>query len=149
MKVYRIVHKKWASTLKPSGAPARWNSKGVNVIYTSGSQALSCLENVVHRSGEGLNKFFKLLIIEIPDKIQFERVFLSKLITNWSDYTNFPYTQIIGDKWINGNSTVVLRVPSAIIPEEYNYILNPAHSDFEKISILSIDDFVFDSRIKK
>ena len=85
MKVYRIVHKKWASALKPSGVPARWNSKGTNVIYVSSSQALACLENVVHRSGEGLNKLFKILTIEIPEKLKYKIVFPSKLKSNWSD----------------------------------------------------------------
>ena len=74
MIVYRI------STLtKPiaSGKPARWNSKGNYVIYTSSSRSLTCLENVVHRSGEGLNNLFNVIVIEIPGKIKITKIKLN------------------------------------------------------------------------
>jgi RES domain-containing protein len=70
MRVFRISLSKWSNKLTASGYPGRWNSKGKYVIYTAGSRALACLENVVHRSGEGLNNNFKVMIIEIPSKIK-------------------------------------------------------------------------------
>ena len=67
MEVYRICLAEYAKGLFASGARGRWNVKGSFVIYTAGSRALACLENVVHRSGEGLQSIFKVLVIHVPD----------------------------------------------------------------------------------
>jgi len=149
MIVYRITLEKWADKLQASGYPARWNSKGNFVIYTAASRALACLENVVHRSGEGLNKLFKVMKIEIPDELDIEKVNVSTITENWQDYSNFPYTQEIGDTWVNRKSSLVLEVPSVIIPGEFNYLLNQNHFGFNKINLLSTEDFFFDPRLQK
>ena len=149
MIVYRITLEKWADKLKASGYPARWNSKGNFVIYTAASRALACLENVVHRSGEGLNSLFKVVEIKIPDELEIEKVNVSTLTENWQDFTNFPYTQEIGDTWISRKSSTVLEVPSVIIPGEFNYIINQNHPGFNKIKLLSVEDFIFDPRLHK
>lgn len=147
MLVYRITLDKYSKKLVASGIAARWNSKGNYVIYTAASQALACLENIVHRSGEGLNKLFKVLIIEIADELQIEKVMLSKLRMNWTYYSNFPYTQSIGDAWIEKQTSPVLQVPSAIIPNESNFLFNQHHQDFKKIRIKKVEDFIFDPRL--
>jgi RES domain-containing protein len=149
MIVYRITLEKWADKLHASGYPARWNSRGSFVIYTSGSRALACLENVVHRSGEGLNKLFKVMKVEIPDTLEIEKVNPSGLQKNWQDFTSFPYTQEIGDNWINRKSTIVLEVPSAIIPGESNFLINQNHADFSKVILQSTEDFIFDPRLNQ
>ena len=148
MQVYRITLSIFADALQASGRPARWNSHHVKVIYTSSSQSLSCLENVVHRSSLGLNQNFRLLTINIPDNIKITEVKLSDLEPNWQDYEAFPYTQNIGNGWIRNSETAVLKVPSAIITQEYNYLLNPNHPDFSKIKLTGNEPFIFDSRIK-
>ena len=78
MLVYRITTKELSTFLAASGNSARWNTKGNNVIYTSSSRALACLENIVHRSGEGLNKIFKVVIIEIPAFVQIKKIQINK-----------------------------------------------------------------------
>ena len=148
MQVYRITLAKFADSLQASGRPARWNGNQVQVIYTSSSQSLSCLENVVHRSSFGLNQNFRLLTIYIPDNLKISTIKLTDLKSDWLAYEQLPYTQNIGNNWIQKNETAVLRVPSAIIAQECNYLLNPNHPDFSEVKLLGNDSFIFDSRIK-
>lgn len=86
--------------------------------------------------------------IAIPDEIEMEQIKEIDLKSGWKDFLNMPYTQSIGDAWIRGAKTPVLKVPSAIIPEDSNYLLNPTHKDFSKIKILKTIPFQFDSRLK-
>ena len=149
MNVYRIILSKWAKSLTGSGYPARWNSKGKFVIYSAGSTALAILENLAHRSGEGLNKNFKLITIEIPSSVKVKKISLKKLPTHWYKVENYELCQKLGDEWIDNSNFAVLEVPSSIVTNETNYIINPAHKDFKKIKIRSISIFEFDPRIKK
>jgi len=148
MTVYRICLEKWTHQLTASGFPARWNSKGTFVVYTAGSRALACLENVVHRSGEGLNNDFRTMVINIPDTLKIAEISHENLPKNWTDIKAYSDCQKIGDAWIRERKTAVLRVPSSIIQNEYNYLLNPNHPDFYEIKLTQIEPFVFDSRIK-
>ncbi len=148
MEVYRICLEKWSTQLTASGQAARWNSRGKHVIYTAQSRALACLENVVHRSGEGLNTLFKVMVIEIPDTVVVQAVEPNQLPPDWSDYAQYPTCQQIGDQWLEQGSSAVLRVSSAIIAQEFNFLLNPAHADFSRIQLKGREDFRFDPRIK-
>jgi len=148
MIVYRITLAKYANALIASGNPARWNSKDVKAIYTAGSRSLACLENVVHRSSLGLKDDFRTILIAIPDDLEIEEIKLSDLSTHWQQYLQYPYTQKLGDEWTRKASTAVLKVPSAIIPEEHNYIINPLHGDFSRIQYLGNEPFNFDERLK-
>ena len=149
MIVFRITLKKWSEKLHASGNAARWNSKGKNVIYTASSRALACLENVVHRSGEGLNESFKVMIIELPDSVLTEEIYLKQLPKDWRSFEYYGDCQLIGDKWIDSNSSVILKIPSAIIANEFNYLLNINHPNFKQIKLIAMEDFLFDSRLKK
>ena len=148
MIVFRITVVKYSDKLIASGNPARWNPKDVKIIYTAGSRALACLENVVHRTSRGLQENFKTLLIEIPDNLKISVVDRKNLIPDWHIYQNMPYTQTIGDEWVKSQNSPVLRVPSVIISEEYNYLINPEHKDFNKIKLVSTESFEFDMRIK-
>lgn len=147
MLVFRICLAKWSHRLTASGFGVRWNSKGRFVIYTASSRSLACLENLVHRSGEGLNESFKLLTIEIPKTLKIHEVKLKELSKNWSDFNNSNYCKKIGDMWLDKHESAVMKVPSAIIPDENNYLINPNHNDFKKISLAKIENFTFDPRI--
>lgn len=149
MFVFRIVQAKYAKGLQASGRAARWNPNKVAVIYTSSSQSLACLENVVHRTYLGLNHDFKALTIHIPDTIEQEEIKLADLPSDWKDFEQMPYTQILGNKWITEERTAVMKIPSSIIAQEHNYLLNPAHPEFKKIKITAVEPFVFDERIKR
>lgn len=149
MEVYRITLKKWSKSLKASGFAGRWNSKGVFVIYTSKTRALASLENLVHRSGEGLNKSFQTMLIEIPKHLKIKEVKPSQLSKNWFTYENYAECQEIGDAWIDEFKYPILKVPSAIIKMENNYLLNPNHKQFNLIKISCVEDFKFDPRLKE
>ncbi|MBD0278756.1 MAG: RES family NAD+ phosphorylase [Bacteroidota bacterium] len=148
MYVYRIALEKYAGALVASGVAARWNSKDVKVIYTASTRALACLENVVHRSAIGLQANFRTMIIEIPEGLPVTTVKKNQLPADWHLFENYPHTQDLGDAWISKGETAVLQVPSAIIPEEHNYLLNPAHQDFKKVKLIRTEKFEFDPRIK-
>jgi RES domain-containing protein len=147
MIVYRITLVKYADKLVASGNAARWNSKDIKVIYTSGTRSLACLENVVHRSSRGLDEKFRVQVIEIPDNLKVSICDKESLMDDWQNYAHMPYTQGLGDAWVEEASAAVLKVPSVIIHEEYNYILNPAHGDFSKIKLLRNEPFQFDGRL--
>ena len=148
MEVYRISIVKWTKKLTASGYAARWNSKGKYVIYTASSRALACLENIVHRSGEGLNDKFKVMLIKIPNDIKIEEIKIESLPKGWSNIENYSLTQKIGDEWIESSKTAVLKVPSAIVNMESNYLINPNHKEFNKIKLVGREDFKFDKRLK-
>jgi RES domain-containing protein len=148
MRVFRISLSKWSNKLTASGFPGRWNSKGKFVIYTAGSRALACLENVVHRSGEGLNNNFKVMVIEIPSKVKITEIRKKELPKGWYKYKSYSKCQKIGDTWIMDQETAVLKIPSSIISKEYNYLINTSHKDFRYIKLIEIENFDFDPRIK-
>ena len=148
MEVYRIALKKWATKLVASGNAARWNSKDHEVIYTAASRALASLENIVHRSGEGLNENFRVLVIEIPSIIKIETITLTDLPDHWWEIIHYRDCRKIGDDWLAAGKSAIMKVPSAIILHEHNYLLNPQHPDFKKIKLKRTEDFKFDPRIK-
>jgi len=149
MLVYRITKAMYADRLVASGGAARWNSRGQFVIYTAATRALACLENVVHRGSEGLSSTFRVMVIDIPDTVRIETIDPQTLPEDWIDYQQYKTCQPLGGEWLNSNRSAVLRVPSAIIPNEWNYLLNPAHPDFSGIRLLQTEPFIFDPRIKE
>ncbi len=118
------------------------------MIYTSANRSLSCLENIVHRGQTGLMQLFSLMSIEIPDEISIKEIKLKQLPENWKDYDQLPFTQNLGEKWIDAGQTSVLQVPSSIVEDEVNYLINPLHTDFKRIKLIKTQPFVFDNRIK-
>ncbi len=146
MNVFRITKEAYSTHLTASGYPARWNTKGTFVIYTAESRSLACLENLVHRSGEGDNALYKVMVIQIPDTLKVETIALSNLKNDWKKVENYSYCQAFTAGWITGKKTAVLKVPSAIIKNEYNFLINPNHPDFKKIKLVNTEDFIFDNR---
>ncbi|MBD2754397.1 RES family NAD+ phosphorylase [Spirosoma validum] len=148
MFVYRITKVAYADRLVASGGAARWNERGQFVIYTAATRALACLENVVHRSGEGLLENFRVMVIEIPDELPIDAIAIDTLPTDWFDFGQYDTCQQIGGEWLRTGQSVILKVPSAIISNEYNYLLNPIHHDFSRITLHHTEPFAFDPRIK-
>ena len=151
MEVFRITHKKWSNCLSGSGFAARWNSQGIHIVYTADSRALACLENIVHRESKDLHLFFILMRIMIPPELKIIEILPGDLPDKWY-YANekaYKLCRPFGDLWIKSSDSAVLKVPSAIIPGEFNYLINPAHEDFKHISIISEESFFFDERIKE
>lgn len=149
MQVYNIRKEKFADKLVASGIANRWNKKDEFVIYTSSSRALSTLELVVHRAHIQIDDSYLLLIISLnisDDDIM--TIDSSDLPENWKSIQCYPALQAIGSEWYRSYSSLVLKVPSSIIPQEYNYIIHTAHPDFKtKVSILEREKFTWDRRL--
>jgi RES domain-containing protein len=149
MEVFRITLRKYSETLYASGMPNRWNFKDEKVIYTASSRSLACLENVVHSSGEALHQPFKILVIYIPDHIFTESISLKSLPAGWNLKARPKVCQNLGSAWLSDQKSLLLKVPSAIVNKEFNFILNVNHPDFKKVKIIDREDFAFDRRSKQ
>ncbi len=125
----------------------RWNSRGQRVLYASASLALATLEMLVHIDDEvilddysfGEVTFSEELILSVEDLI--------RLPTNWRKIPAPDEICKIGDTWITGGESVVLRVPTAILPRESNYIINLSHVDIDKVIFGKSERFIFDKRL--
>jgi RES domain-containing protein len=151
MEVFRLSKEKYKGDLSGKGASiegARWNSKGIEVLYTASNRSLSMAEVAVHIPLV-LAKGYYMLVIYIPDSVSILKLKLSDLPTDWNKYPHPGSTQKIGDHFINDGKYCVLQVPSAVTPGDFNYIINPSHPEFKKISIIDESPFLFDDRLFK
>lgn len=149
MLLFRISKSPYVKNLAASGLESRWNSKGNFVIYCASSLSLACLETIVHSSGELLyNQDYKSIIINIPEAVLITKIALNTLSANWKEREQRALTQHTGDNWYKKQETLLLQVPSAIIPREANFLINTKHPDFNKVFIDEIDSFMFDKKLK-
>ncbi|MEO7119549.1 MAG: RES family NAD+ phosphorylase [Ginsengibacter sp.] len=152
MEAYRLSREKFAKTLSGKGAAlkgARWNSIGVELIYTASNRSLSMAEVAVHFTLATLPGDYMMITIFIPDNISIQKFNISDLPTNWNTFPHPSTTPSIGDKFITDNKFCVLQIPSAVTQGDYNLLINPNHPDFKRIKIIAIDKFPFDKRIFK
>lgn len=148
MEVFKICRDKYSKKLNASGASNRWNKKDEFIIYTGSSRSLSTLETVVHRAGINMKNSYKILKILIEDFTLIKEVDIKDLPKNWTSIEAYIELQEIGSKWYNSNETLVLKVPSAIIKEEHNYMINTKHPLFsDNVKLESVEDFVWDKRL--
>ena len=124
----------------------RWNSPGTPMVYTAGAQSLAALEILVHTADP--NDLVDLEYVMVPVEVG-EPMIIDppKLPGNWRTYPAPPSTMKLGDLWAESKASVVLRVPSVIIPTEWNYLLNPAHPHFGKLTMGKARPFAFDNRL--
>lgn len=126
----------------------RWNSLGVPMIYTAESRSLAVLETLVHLDSLEFLKRYLLFSVEIEANLV-KYLDRSSLPKNWQSNLVSASSQEIGDAWAAGQSSVALSVPSVIIPDESNFVLNPAHPDFSRLKIHKPSAFQFDPRLAK
>ena len=139
VEAFRITKTKFVSSaFDGEGARlfgGRWNSVGTRMVYLGGTLSGATLELLIHTDDHvivgGLYSYFR---VEIPDEVV-GRVEVHSLPDGWASPTPTTLTQAIGDRWIAGSSSAVLRVPSAITAGEFNFLTNPAHADFAKLKI--------------
>ncbi len=148
MFVYKIANKNYASKFVASGIDGRWSSGGRLVIYTAESIALSFLESMIRRHGIGFNNDFKTILIHIPDDLQIEKVELHELPKGWNNYGDYAISQSFGNKWCDDLRSPLLKVPSVLLPDSFNYVINTVHTDFSKIEVAGITDLTPDPRIE-
>ncbi|MBI2413741.1 MAG: RES family NAD+ phosphorylase [Deltaproteobacteria bacterium] len=153
MTVYRIVKRKHgANAFDGEGArlyPGRWNFAGIKMIYTAQSRSLAALEYFVHIGEERKHIEFVYFTIEVPDDLKIEKISMAQLPEDWNMQPPNDSTRIIGTEWVKSTSSPVLQVPTVIVPDEYNFLLNPNHPDFNRINIEKPEPFQFDSRMWK
>ncbi|HEY8658936.1 MAG TPA: RES family NAD+ phosphorylase [Hanamia sp.] len=150
MRVYRIGKTKHANDLTGEGARlfgGRWNHKLTPCIYTSESRALALLEYTVNINIEDIPRALSITIIEIPT-ISIQEIEEVQLPGNWKQVPAPSSTKDLGTQLLKTSEKLVLKIPSSVITEEYNYLLNPLHPDSKLFKIVDIRDFVYDVRIK-
>jgi RES domain-containing protein len=154
MRVWRISKRQYAQqAFTGEGARllgGRWNFPGQAVVYTSSTLALAALESFVHLpSPLVLPRNLVSVDAEIPDDLPREGVPLGSLPPTWKESPPPDQLKIMGQSWLVRNQTAILEVPSVVIPAESNFLLNPAHPDFQRIAIGRFKPFVYDPRMKK
>jgi RES domain-containing protein len=130
-------------------ASGRWTPRGRPVVYTSAGISLAVLEYTVNYRRRGWVPATVLGRATIPASVRLETVSIDKLPANWFAASSPPQLQSLGGKWLERGETAVLKVPSAIVTEEWNYLLNPLHTDFRKFRISSPKQFNFDQRVAR
>ncbi len=150
MIVFRLSKAAYALDLSGKGAEktgGRWNSKGVPMVYAGSSRALCTAEIAVHLPLGLVPAGYSLTQLEIPDRFGFEEPDLKLLTSGWK---SFPYTRVtqqVGDSFIKNNKSLVMRVPSAVVQGDYNFIINPLHEGIAEIIVVKTELFLFDERL--
>jgi len=150
MLVYRICRSKYARDLEGEGAKlfgGRWNNKSIGCVYTSESRALALIEYTVNVNIDDIPRALSLTTIEIPDTL----VYIcseDELPGNWKTTPAPSATKEFGSLLLKAAHVAVVKVPSTVVPEEFNLLLNPLHAKSDRFKIYSVRDFIFDVRIK-
>lgn len=151
MEVWRICRKEHAADpLSGKGGlvtGGRWHARGSRVVHTSSSLSLAALEVLVHASPTELPPDLMQIQVHIPDDLRVEEIAVSSLPRNWREYPAPASVQAIGTEWLESTRTAVLKVPSAVIPSESNYLINPAQRDAGRIQALRAEKFILDPRL--
>jgi len=148
MLAYRITHKSFSKKLIAPGFAGRWNGTGRKVIYCAESIALAFLENMIRRQGVGFNQDFKTVVLQIPEELKIQKVNTRDLPAGWRKFSDYTKCQPIGNDWFDEGSFPILKVPSAVLPESFNYVINATHPDCKKIKIIRRTDLIPDERIE-
>ncbi len=146
MIVYRITSKPYARDLSGTGAMlygGRWNPKGVRMLYTSQTLSLAVLEMIANLSGDKLGTGLVCTKLEFPDTV---KVHEPKLPDDWRAFLHGASSVLIGLKFIE-NGGFCMKVPSALVPTEFNYLLNPIHEDFDQVKYLDSNPLLLDQRL--
>lgn len=150
MEVYRISNCRYINDLSGTGAamyPGRWNTYNTYIVYTAGSRALAMLEAVAHIGNAPIPELC-MATIEIQDNIM--EMEMDRLPANWADFPSPENLKLIGTAFVNSDKYTALKVPSAIVPQEYNYLLNPNSRNFHKlVKIKEIHKISIDKRLLK
>jgi RES domain-containing protein len=150
MIVYRLCKQKYINDLSGHGAEmngGRWNGRGSPALYTSGSRALAVLEIAVHVPFGIIPINYYMIAIELPEEADITKIAFTDLPENWNRNPPARSTQYLGDDFLKENANLVLRVPSATVKGEFNYIINPRHPDFNNVKVMMTEHFEFDSRL--
>ncbi|RYZ33794.1 MAG: RES domain-containing protein [Sphingobacteriales bacterium] len=150
MDVFRISNCKFIDDLSGTGAAmygGRWNSIGVHAVYTAGSGSLAMLESLVHFGGRIVGDYCQLAL-EIPDGL-IQELKEESLPANWRESPPPDQLRYFGDQFISEGKFLALRLPSVLVPKEYNFLINPKHPDLNRLRVLVKSKIKFDDRLMK
>ncbi|QKJ28638.1 RES family NAD+ phosphorylase [Mucilaginibacter mali] len=148
MLLYRITRCTYAKDLSGTGARlygGRWNNIGRAMVYTASSRALATLEALVHLPTAIIPDDFCITTIDAPEDI-FEAD-MSLFPPNWNVYPEPEILKRTGDFFLKQNEHLLLKVPSAIVKQEFNYLINPLHARISEVKVLETEPFTFDERL--
>jgi RES domain-containing protein len=153
LSLWRISKRKYADTaFSGEGARrvgGRWNSRGQGMVYTSGTLSLAALEVFVHMEVEDVATMLAWIRVAVPTEVEIEYLELVQLPPDWRSIPAPAVLASMGDNWFRAGSTAILAVPSVVIPMEYNYLINPSHPDFMKLTVEPPQPFELDPRLWK
>jgi RES domain-containing protein len=151
MRVWRIAQRKYALDRLCAGAAlygGRWNPVGLPALYCGASIAICALEKFVH-VGQAPLPPLMLVAVDIPDRSGVFTPAANALPPGWDELPTSASAQALGREWLERGETLAMRVPSAILPEENNVILNPRHPEFAQVALSVVRPFSFDQRMFK
>ncbi len=153
MHAFRLVETRHAVTaFSGEGArifPGRFHRAGTRVVYTAATLSLAALELLARFEPEDLTADFVSIEVVVPDELPLAKIAPSELPDGWRAFPPLPATQELGTRWAKDGRTVALAVPSALVPSEMNYLLNPQHPAFRRIKIGKPEPFYFDPRLRQ
>lgn len=152
MNIYRLSKDRWKMDLSGKGAEMtgnRWNSRGVAMLYTAESRALAHAEITVHLNLEDLPTDYWMLQLTVPDDVPMQIMREADLPADWRSWPHPASTQAIGDAFIRSNQFLVLKVPSAVVAGDFNYLFNPFHHLISEVRISDMKPFHFDQRLSQ
>lgn len=147
MEFFRLCKEKYSHNLVASGIANRWNKRGEMVIYAGSSRSLATLESIVHRSSVSVGDEYKFLILGINSD-NCEEISIKDLPINWNEFQNLQICQKIGSDWFSSKKSLFLKVPSAVIKQEFNVVVNTEHPEFKEfVKINSVEEYFWDLRL--
>ncbi len=151
MEVFRLAREKFADLSGRGSAlkGARWNSPGVELIYTAQNRSLAMAEVAVHFTLATLPSDYFMLTLYIPDHTSLVKIEEFDLSFDWNSFPHPISNQYIGDRFVADHTHCVLKVPSAVTKGDFNLLINPRHLEFTGIKIIDKEKFPFDKRIFK
>lgn len=151
MRIWRIAQRKYALERLCAGSAlygGRWNPVALPALYCGASIAICALEKFVHVGSAPLPPLV-LVAVDIPDHSNIFTPAMTELPSDWNELPTSVSAQILGREWLERGEALAMRVPSAVLPEESNVILNPRHPDFQHVELTVIRPFSFDQRMFK
>ncbi len=150
MTVYRICNAAYAYDLSGEGARlhgGRWNHIGTPCLYASSSRSLTVLEYSVNVNLSRILRNLVVATIEIPED-DMKVLSMAELPGDWKNAPAPASTKVLGTSLINAMHHLVIKIPSTVVPEEFNFLVNPRHHRVSECSVVDVKDFVYDLRIK-
>lgn len=150
MQAFRIAKTQYIHDLSGTGTMlygGRWNRKNIPIIYSAENRSLAALEFLVHVPLSIVPSNLSIACLEIPDDIVPEQISMTQLPKNWRDYPAPPALAHLGSEWALSRRSLLLRVPSVVVVDEFNILINPKHSNINRVTISRVESYIFDRRL--